>query len=204
MKKEIRERLRKECAEFYGDDLADYVVGKTSQVVEVHGMMVHVERRRIEKFFCFGYSDDSTGEDFDLANSMAHDAQTNRERFKSENMKTFRRDIEEIRENLSAIHESETLPYTVVVIAPYPNCRMGEVISRRSTDVIEEFGPCFVRDLPGKTLPVTNLYIPTKEELTAVLSAYEAAAREHEKKVDAYLRRYGLSKVQAWSYWRDE
>ena len=36
-----------------------------------------------------------------------------------------------------------------------------------------------------------------------VKSAYESAMQRQDKKVRAYLKRYGLTKIRAWSYWRD-
>lgn len=202
MKREVRERFRRECAEVFGEDMADYVVSKTSQVVEVHGRTVFVERRRIEKYFCFGYVDDYDGENYDRANRMALKAAASAEFFKDENMKAFRDDMEILLDNLAAIHREDALPHSIALVASYSKGNLGEVIARRAADVIEEAGPCFVRELPGKELP--SGYIPTEEELLAIIGAYEAAMREHENKVNNYIKRYGTSKVVSWSYWRDE
>ena len=45
--------------------------------------------------------------------------------------------------------------------------------------------------------------IITDEEAKIILDAYKQAAVAHRKKVDSYLKRYGLSKVHSWTYWRD-
>ena len=46
-------------------------------------------------------------------------------------------------------------------------------------------------------------YRLTESDIGVVKSAYERAIQRQEKKVRAYLKRYGLSKIHAWSYWRD-
>ena len=117
-------------------------------------------------------------------------------------MKAFRDDMEILLDNLDSIHREDRLPESIAIVSCGTRGNLGEVIARRATDVIEEAGPCFVRELPGKVLP--SGYIPTKEELLAIIGAYEAAMREHENKVDNYIKRYGTSKVVSWSYWRDE
>ena len=68
-------------------------------------------------------------------------------------------------------------------------------------------GSAFPSEIPGKTFHwnrhENDVRVPTAEELEIIYNAYEAAAREHEKKVANYLKRYGLSTVSAWSYWQD-
>lgn len=49
-----------------------------------------------------------------------------------------------------------------------------------------------------------RVYIPTDDDRRRIAETYKKAAETHRKKVENYLKRYGLSKVNAWSYWRDE
>lgn len=209
MKKEMLERLREASREVCGDGkLLDYAMSKTSQAVEVHGLLLTVERQRIEKDFCFGYSDDSTGEDYDRAIDMVAKAYNSEDYFRAYNMRQFNEDLAMLRENLELLHGREKLPELIAVIYLPSKGSLTCLGFRRPSAVIEASGPVFVRELPGKELTEnphgSRYYIPTKEELTAIIAAYEAAAQEHRKKVDNYLKRYGLSKVRAWSYWRDE
>ena len=208
MKKEMRERLREASREVYGDGkLLDYVMSKTSQVAEVHGLLLTVERQRIEKDFCFRYSDDSTGEDYDRAIDMVAKAYNSDTYFRAYNMRTFNEDLAMLRENLELLHGQEKLPEMIAVAYLPSRGNLTCLGFRRPAAVIEASGPVFVRELPGKELResrCSSVYIPTEDELRAIIAAYEAAAQEHRKKVDNYLKRYGLSKVRAWSYWRDE
>lgn len=210
MKKEMRERLRRECMEVYDETWADYIVRKTSQAVEVHGHLMTIERQRIRTSFCFGYSLSRTdSEDYDRANRMASKAYEDTEYFKTKNMEDYQLAVTRLKENLSAMHGCDTMPDKVAVVNLPKEGKLCCLGFRRATSIIEANGPCFVHELPGKELDIiewgeSRVYIPTKNELLEIIAAYESAMREHEKKVDNYLKRYGLSKVRAWSYWRDE
>ena len=210
MKKEIRERLRREVIDLHGEDWADYVVGKTSQAVDIHGHLLTIERQKIRTSFCFGYSLSRTdSEDYDRANRMASKAYEDTEYFKGKNMEDFQLVVTRLKENLVVMHSDDALPDMVAVVNLPKEGKLCCLGFRRATSIIEASGPVFVRELPGKELDIiewgeSRVYIPTKEELLEIIAAYESAMREHEKKVDNYLKRYGLSKVRAWSYWRDE
>lgn len=43
----------------------------------------------------------------------------------------------------------------------------------------------------------------TTEERKAIVKALNEEKAKHEKKINAYLKRFGLSKVRAWSYWSE-
>ena len=43
----------------------------------------------------------------------------------------------------------------------------------------------------------------TAEDFEAVRKAYEATGNDFRKRLGTYLKRYGLSKVQSWTYWKD-
>ena len=43
----------------------------------------------------------------------------------------------------------------------------------------------------------------TKEELSSYKKALVEAIRAFTKRLNAYLKRYGMSKVNTWSYWAD-
>ena len=41
----------------------------------------------------------------------------------------------------------------------------------------------------------------TEEERQTVLSAYKQIREDFEKRLNTYLKRYGLSKIDTWTYW---
>ena len=85
------------------------------------------------------------------------------------------------------------------------DCKIRIFQFARTTEVLEQTGPAFLRELFGKQIKIRGCagHIATQEEIDAILTAYKEAAADHEKKVRSYLKRYGTSKVNAWTYWRD-
>ena len=137
------------------------------------GDIVAINKPRIETRFCFGES----GYDYDDAQEAAHIARTSEEYFKQENLAGLQRWIDRL-------DGSSTDPVDVVVL------RNGEGLasvtwchhSRRIEEGWEEI---------------------SEADRAVLLAAYRAAYAAFEKRLDAYLKRYGLSKVHAWTYWRD-
>ncbi|MBQ1357138.1 MAG: hypothetical protein IIY64_01270, partial [Aeriscardovia sp.] len=87
------------------------------------------------------------------------------------------------------------------------DCRLRFVEWKRLSEVLDDLGgSAFLEDLPGQTVKAGEYWeykILTADEIDIIINAWKQAAAAHEKKVDAYLKRYGTSKVHAWTYWRD-
>lgn len=193
-----------------GDEsMADYCTNRAAALAELpNGELIPVEKRKIETHFCFGES----GYDYDEAQDAAARARTSEDYFRSENMAAFRDMLEQI-EKQYALHAAEpSLPYSVLLIcersyADQPETsRLKALETMRAGELLEALGgSAYVRDLPGKRFAQygSPLRVPTLDELNAIKAAATQAAKEHEKKVNAYLKRYGLSQVHAWTYWRD-
>lgn len=191
------------------DKMTSYCTNKAAQLIEFkNGDCIDIEKQSIEKRFCFGES----GYDAEDAAHMAHTARTSESYFKRENMRKFRSWLESIREQYEMHEESHSLPRHVLAIAE--NRYIGQPESSplkglkffRGWEVLEAFGgSAFVKDLPGAHFEKrgSKYRIPTLEELDAIREGYEAAAKEHEKKVDTYLKKYGLQHVESWTYWRE-
>ena len=66
-------------------------------------------------------------------------------------------------------------------------------------------GSAFLEELPGKEITAHGVpgRIATNEELKIIFDAYTEARNAHEKRVDIYLKKYGLTNVHAWTYWRE-
>lgn len=210
--KEQKTKLRAAYAAdvWHGDNhMTDYCVNKTAALAELPcGEFIPVDKQSIEKNFCFGES----GYDYDDAANAAANARTSVDHFIRENMKEFRADLERIEEQYGLFAEHPSMPHYLLMIAEKPY--YGQPVTSPlkgdayfgDGQVLEAMGgSAYIRDLPGQRVSIwDNSYrVPTLEELDAIKAAYEQAAAEHEKKVNAYLKRYGLSKVNAWTYWRD-
>ena len=180
--------------------MADYCYNKAQEVVRLeNGKIVPIEKEGIEKDFCFGYSD-IYGPTQEEALEEARHARTSEDYFMAENMKKHRRLMEELDK-----HGKSTF---AVLFPSYGKdnkiCGLG---FRRVTEVLEAVGgSAFLEELKGRELDFGGYagYVCTDEDVLRIEAALDRAAKAHEKKCRAYLKRYGLSKLNVWTYWRDE
>ena len=198
-----REALRKEFAKVWNERMTDYCVNSTAAVAELpNGDLLTIDKQKIEKYFCFGES----GYDYEDALRMASHARTSKTYFKSENMKEFRRLLDNIEEADQEAGTVKLVIFTTHYTDQPSDCRLRGWGWRRVSEIIDDCGgSAFLSDLPGKELPnaVSPYRVATAEELAIFKAAAMDAAKAHERKVDSYLKRYGTSKVQSWTYWRD-
>lgn len=212
LNKEQKSMLREAYAGdvWNGDQrMTDYCTSRVAALAVLpNGEFIPVEKQHIEKNFCFGES----GYDYDEAVNAAAHARTSADYFKEQNMASFRDALEEIEKQYALHAEELSFPDPVLVIRerPYLDQRDGSPLKSlgqlRPWELLDEMGGSVrLSDLPGMRFSQYGrpLRVPTLDELNAIKAAYEQAAKEHEKKVDAYLKRYGLSQVHAWTYWRD-
>ena len=201
-----RDMLRAEYAKAWNSQrMIDYCVNKVAAYAELPGgELITVDKQSIETRFCFGES----GYDAEDARKMAAHARTSCDYFKEENMKEYR-------DMIKALEEAKTMEGRQVATLPKrghyngqtADCRLRFVEWKRLSEVLDDLGgSAFLADLPGQTVKAGEYWeykILTADEINIILNAWKQAAAAHEKKVDAYLKRYGTSKVHAWTYWRD-
>lgn len=143
------------------------------------GGLVEIEKPRIETRFCFGYSlNRYNTDDYDEANAAAERAKTDQEYFIRENMEPIRRMIEDLKE--PGIYSRNRYTKT----APDHPIRALEWESYHSNK-------------PEGAQPITEA------DRAALIDTWEKVGRDFRRRLDTYLKRYGMSKVQTWSYWRD-
>lgn len=200
-----KETLREEIAKVWDSErMIKYVLGQV-QVAAVleDGTIITIDKQSIETRFCFGES----GYDYDEAAEGVRTAYTSTEYLKRENMRDYDR-------KLAEIDEAATFDGYVMLTVRRPayygqtrDCRLGCLDWRRTTDVLEDLGgSAYLDRLPGQTIQDRTggeYRILTASDIETVREAYKAARAAHEKKVDAYIKRYGTSNVTAWTYWRD-
>lgn len=199
-----REMLRAEFAKVWNEQrMIDYCTNKVAAVATLpDGTIITVDKQSIETRFCFGES----GYDYDDAVSMAQHARTSQEYFKSENMKVFKRALNDLKEALNGVNNYKVVIYPKTYIDQDNGCKLGYYRLERITDIIDACGgSCYMRELPGKEIKIRDFsgHVATPKEIEIIIDAYEAAAAVHEKKINSYLKRYGTSKVYSWTYWRD-
>ena len=175
--------------EVYRNDpkMIDFLNKEISQVVELsNGDLVAIDKPRIEKSFCFGYSDSMYDtEDYDRANEMARYASESQEYFKSENMKQLTKELEHLEkgELYTRVHyynspKDSKVKKIVFCSDIYHYWNLSEEQRKEYTKI-------------------------TGNDLEIVKAAYLEEIAKFEKRLDSYLKRYGMEHIKTWSYWRD-
>lgn len=170
---------------------ADYTRKNTARIVELdNGELLAIDKPRIETRFCFGYGQNGIGtqEDYDKAYDAMHYADTNEGYFVRENLKQLTDEIKSIKDYLRMIAPDYS---GTVYAAPYL-FHYGEGL--RELTFRYDYQIDDKRD---------NYRKPTIDELQHIIAAYEIEVKIFEKRLQTYLKRYGLSKLHTWTYLSD-
>lgn len=165
--------------------MIDFCVKKSAYIVELeNGEIITIDKPSIEKSFCFGYSDSRYDtEDYDRANDAAHHASTNEGYFMRENLK-------DITQMIKTLSESQSWQECYLCVPYYGQPQDSKLKALRWCRT-------------GET-PNTNSRKLEGTDRERVIEGYNIVKYGFEKRLQAYLKRYGMSKVHTWSYWRDE
>jgi len=117
-----------------------------------------------------------SGYDYEDALASARAAKENADFFRTENMKDIQRWIDALTGGGCVwIHEN-----------------------RGRTEIY-----CTTTGFRPAYLGMEGYYEATEADRAALLDGYRKVYAGFEKRLNAYLKRYGLSKVHSWTYWRD-
>ena len=154
----------------------DYYLKRKDIAVRLSDGWCIISRPNIENKFCFH----DEGPDYEFYCKLMKDENKLRQYFLSENLSCLDREIENLRD------ENEPL-YT------RPLSKNGvEVLPARVIYGYYDY-------IHGKKEPRQI----TKEERETLLKAYGIVRAEFEKRLQTYLKRYGVSKLHTWTYWAD-
>lgn len=144
------------------------------------GAILFFEKMKIEKDFCFGYSDSAYNDDeYREANERVSNARTE-DYLYNQNMRNFD-------EKYTPERKKIVLLFSQYYGAPRLNiCEVTGVYSTLKQAWGENYEEISEQDIP------------------MVKAAIESERGKFERKLNAYIKRYGATKVRAWSYWRDE
>lgn len=161
--------------------MVDYCIKNAARIVELEGGgLVAIEKPRMQKHFCFGYSlNGHDSDDFDRANKMAAYAEKSTDYFIKTNMK-------QIVDAIKNLHDDHVYIGVKYYTSP-ENSRIQNVVYLNYWDT-----------------PRQGLKPISDNDRRAMIEAWKIVGRDFRRKIDTYLKRYGLSKVQTWSYWQDE
>ena len=157
----------------------DYYLKNFDSVVEIDDKYYWgIEKPSIKTSFCFGYGfcGVSTDEDEKRASDMAMKANTDKQYFIDKNMAK----MEDLKKS---VEKAKTFCF---------NGDDGELF------LIDEM---YCQKYPFNTPPIYRDITP--EEKKTLLKMVEAATERFRKRLDVYLKRYGLSKINSWSYLSD-
>lgn len=188
VQKELHNEFRVLLKDVWGDDehMIDFCAADADLLVKTKdGYMLQIKKPHIETRFCFGYSDSAYDtEDYDRANRMAHHARTNEDYFREQNLKDLRKKIEQAKSDAA--------------------CWFGNAYFNQGNDVLKTIFSFRYSHIPSDINDTSKYQPVTKEDRVLIAEALEVELERFSKRVETYLKRYGLSKVHSWSYWRDE
>lgn len=167
------------------DRMHDYCMNNTSGAIKLStGGILCCEKESIETRFCFG---EGMYRPLKEAEKMAQHARTSENYFIERNMQSFRRHLDNIKKHAHDLHW----------VSNYDPRRIEDECNIVCLDFHR-----YSWTRGESHLTDDNLLSP--EDVAAIIAFIEQEMANHEKKVRAYLKRYGLSKVRAWTYWADE
>ena len=172
------------------DDMLNYFKKEASGICKLsNGGLLVFEKPSIETSFCFGYHDSAYDNDsYDEANRMAHHASTSEEYFMNANLRYIDEQIKQMNDE-NAIGDiylyresycSEREPLNV-----WKYRRLTIWSAQENASSYKDLRPC------------------SDADKDIILEALKCERTKFEKRLKAYLKRYGLSKVKSWSYWMD-
>lgn len=177
--KEFKEKFK---GWYYVDHIVDVI-----KVDDEH--YITFEKQDIEKEFCFGYSNTygpTSGEAYRTCENFGE------KEFKDANLNKFDRKYERVLKHLEK-HE------TVVLGLYYDGCGM---MKNYGAEIV------YIKTDEDEPLKKGDIILSSTEESARVRESYKKHVQDlrqaFEKRLDAYLKKYGVSKIKKWTYWADE
>lgn len=190
--KELKELYQKEATEYWKNQkMIDYCMKKAAYIVELEdGEYTIIDKPSIETSFCFGYGycGMSTEDDWKGAANMAEKARQDQEYFIRENLKG-------LDESIKTLEDSSLEAYKFI---GYNGQR--EDSFRRSFRIVE---PWHNPEYEPWAWNMPEVKLMTDKERKALLEGYQEVRKAFIKRLNTYLKRYGLTKVRSWTYLSD-
>lgn len=183
MKKELKEKFVEEIKkEWSSPSMQKWCIGELSNGYQLqNGYLVEFTKPRIKKDFCFGagYNGISSSEDWERAGEMADTARTSEQYFIKEN---FEENFKRIEETLNSEDKIYVIPYG----KSYGN------VSYLKTEKYLLYYATESEKSVAIQLPRIDI-----ENLKLVL---EEEKQKFQKRLNTYLKKFGLSKINSWTY----
>ena len=164
-------------------------------ILKIENYYIHFENPTIQTRFCFGhgYCGVSTQEEENDASNMAHYAATNEQYFMNENLRDINQRIADLQEVLDHDYASE--------------CVVIENNSRNTQEVFYQRALYFEHENKyidnyycGHNITDQVIRKLTREEIELIIAALNEIKDDFTKRLNTYLKKYGLSKIDTWTY----
>lgn len=200
--KELKALYTAELTKAWGtDEMVNYCSKHTAYVVEHNGDLFGIEKPSIKKNFCFGagmYAT-ATNEEILHAEEQSEKALNDTEYFISRNTEHLDKIIENLKKVLADMglnwakgsHPIHMVQTGAQYIGQPDDCKL------RYHNIVNTFDNRQFREEAKETL----CYDP--ELVKKLIEGYEATKADFMKRLNVYLKKYGLSKVNSWTYIRD-
>lgn len=193
--KELKEVYREELKKVWKNDtkMVDFCVKTTGYFIEHNGFLFDIPKPKIQTDFCFsyGYSGVATQEDMEEAGKMAEHAKKSEQYFIDKNLKEINDMIKFLKEVKEDWSVGGTHRYHMTIHGRYigqtSDCKL------RGYGLFDTF----------RGFPTEGERIDDEALLDKVIAGYEEVKEAFIKRLNTYLKRYGLTKVNTWSYLSD-
>lgn len=185
--KELKAQYKILLADVWKDNrMIDYCSKSADVVIKTEkGFFLAIDKKSIKKNFCFGYSlsRDNT-ESFDSANNMVRFSRESKEYFLNENVKDLKNKI--------AFYSDKSNDLWF----------QNHYISQKN-DLLKKVVSFRFFELPKNIDDVKEYQKVSDNDRALIVEAYKKELELFTKRLETYLKKYGLSKINSWSYWQD-
>lgn len=146
----------------------------------------------IQTRFCFGYGQNgiSTEEDYERASEQEKNMETNRKAFINANLEDLNKSIEDIETFINRFFDKKetcfSSRYNKIFICKNSYNHLAYLAWSWDYDNIR-YKDMIIREA-------------TKEDLLLIIEVYKQQIENFKKRLNTYLKRYGLSKLITWTY----
>lgn len=193
LKEKYMDVIKKEV--WSDEDMQEYARKECAYVVELsNGNIIAIDKPRIKKDFCFGMGMYATytQEEFEKAEELAEEARSNVNYFVSHNMEQLTNVVDDLKESLNGSLET----YTFVQY-----CGQPEDTILKGFNIVRICNNPECNPLRWSRIKAVKKL--DNEDIEKIIAGYESVIETFQKRLNTYLKKYGLSKLNVWTYCRD-
>lgn len=162
--------------------MKNYYRKEVEQICKIRDGYFLIDKPRIKTSFCFGsgWNGVSSLEEDEVANDLAYQAKNDEDYFLEENLQDLNKRIKVLEDSLASDAD-----YDKAVLIKN-GCNQYSIVARRHAEYWNE-----------------EYVVSTEEEVKEILKLYISVKENFKKRLSTYLKKYGLTKINSWTYLRD-